>query len=391
MTQDMVFSSESVTKGHPDKLCDGISDAIIDAYVFQDPLSRASVECAIASGVLFIASRANSVASVDLPSLARQVIAEAGYEGQGFDARNCSILTSLTNIPPEPGERPDPEATDPGSVPARDHVNAFGYACDETPELMPAPIMLAHGVARLLDQLRETGEAPFLAPDGKVQAAVSYRGGKVERIQSVTVTTALTVAECPPSAVDALRDRIMDALGQQSIAIDNTTTLTLNMGDILKVGGPAHHAGLTGRKTAIDTYGEYSRHSSAALSGKDPFRIDRIGSYAARHAALNVVAAGLARRCEVHIAYKIGQALPASVTVNSFGTGTIADDRCARFLAELTDFRPLGIVRRFALHERPRQAAGAGFFRHLAVYGHMGRRHPIVPWEATDLVESLTA
>jgi S-adenosylmethionine synthetase len=292
-------------------------------------------------------------------------------------------------LPPGSGERPDPETTDPDSVLAKDHVNAFGFACDETPEYMPAPIMLAHRVARLLDNLRETGEAPFLAPDGKVQAAIAYCNGHPERVNALTVTTALSVKGTKDSELEFLRDRIVKEVRHQPIAVDDRTSLNLNMGDVLRVGGPSHHAGLTGRKTAIDTYGEYSRHSSAALSGKDPFRIDRIGPYAARHAALNIVAAGLARRCEVHIAYEIGRARPASLAVNSFGTGKIEDSTCARILSELTDFRPLGIVKRFALHFCPRQPAAPGFFRHLAVYGHMGRTELKVPWEATDLVEVL--
>jgi S-adenosylmethionine synthetase len=389
MRNDIIFSSESVTKGHPDKLCDAISDAIIDAYLYQDPLTRAAVECAIASGVLFIASRATSVASVDLPALARSIIAGAGYAGEGFDARNCSILTSLTNLPADNCERREqPDGSDTEMV-ALDHVNAFGFACRETPEFMPAPITLAHRLARLLDRLRETGEAPFLAPDAKVQVAVAYRGGAPSRIHGLTITTAVTGQESRTRIGEKLRVEVQSELAKQPIVCDGATEISINPGDILRVGGPSHHAGLTGRKTAIDTYGEYSRESSSALSGKDPYRIDRIGAYAARYAALNVVASGLAERCEVHLAYEIGRSRPASVSVETFGTGSMGQTMIAARLLQHMDFRPMGIVRRFALNELHTLSDSGVFYGKLAVYGQMGRRDIGVPWERTDISDAL--
>jgi S-adenosylmethionine synthetase len=391
MSSELIFSSESVTKGHPDKLCDAISDAIIDAYLYQDPQSRAAVECAIASGVLFIASRATSVASVDLPSLARSVIAAAGYTGEGFDARNCSILTSLTSLPPRSGDGGGQQAEEDCDLAALDHVNAFGFACTETPELMPAPIMLAHRLARLLDRLRETATAPFLAPDGKVQVAVAYRDGVPVRIRGLTITTAVAGALPLADIRDHLERAARDEFGRQPIACDGATEVNINPGDILRVGGPAHHAGLTGRKTAIDTYGEYSRQSSAALSGKDPFRIDRIGAYAARHAALNVVAAGLAGRCEVHLAYEIGRTRPASISVETFGTGRMSPEEIVRRLSRHLDFRPVSIIRRFGLNDLNRLSGSGTFYGRLAVYGQMGRRDIAVPWEQADIAEALSS
>jgi S-adenosylmethionine synthetase len=390
MSNDLIFSSESVTRGHPDKLCDAISDAIVDAYLYQDPDSRAAVECAIASGVLFIASRATSVASVNLPSLARGVISAAGYTGEGFDARNCSILTSLTSLPPEPREdRRLHAANDEDDMAALDHVNAFGFACTETPELMPAPIMLAHRLVRLLDGMRETAAAPFLAPDGKVQVAVAYRDGVPVRVRGLTITTAVTGAVPLADIRGQLELAARNELGNQPIACDGATEVNINPGDILRVGGPAHHAGLTGRKTAIDTYGEYSRQSSAALSGKDPFRIDRIGAYAARHAALNIVAAGLAGRCEVHLSYEIGRARPASISVETFGTGSMDNEDIVRRLSRHLDFRPMSIIRRFGLNDLNRLSGSGTFYARLAVYGQMGRRDISVPWEQADVAEAL--
>lgn len=391
MADDLIFSSESVTKGHPDKLCDAISDAMIDAYLYQDPNARAAVECAIASGVLFIASRATSVASVDLPSLARSVIAAAGYTGEGFDARNCSILTSLTSLPPGPRQGVGPHPEEDDDMAALDHVNAFGFACTETPEFMPAPIMLAHRLARLLDRLRETTAAPCLAPDGKVQVAVAYRRGVPVRIRSLTITTAVTGAEPLADIRAQLEVAARHELGYQPITCDDATEININPGDILRVGGPAHHAGLTGRKTAIDAYGEYSRQSSAALSGKDPFRIDRVGAYAARHAALNVVAAGLAGRCEVHLAYEIGRARPASIAVETFGSGSIGNEEIVERLSRHLDFRPMSIIRRFGLNDLNRLSGSGTFYGKLAVYGQMGRRDIAVPWEQADMAEDLAS
>jgi S-adenosylmethionine synthetase len=380
MSTERIFTSESVTPGHPDKLCDQISDATVDAFLQQDPDAHIVAECAIATGVLFIAARFAAEAHVDIPTLARGVIAEVGYGEDGFDARNCSILTSFT--PMEVQRRAGRHDDD---APAQEQVNAFGYACRETAALMPLPIWLAHRLARELDAARGRG-ADWLAPDGKTQVAVEYRDGRPARIHSVTITAA--TADRPIKAAtiaEGLRHLVLaPAFHDEPLKPDAKTELHLNPGGPYLVGGPSRHSGLTGRKNGIDTYGEYARQSGAALSGKDPSRIDRIGAYAARHAAKNVVAAKLADRCEVHLAYSIGTAKPISVWVDTFDTGRIPDAEIAQRLQRLLDFRPAAIMRRFELRARASRADG-GFFRPLAVYGQVGRTDLDLPWEKLDV------
>ncbi|MBR0683033.1 methionine adenosyltransferase [Roseomonas eburnea] len=386
MRDGMIFTSESVTPGHPDKLCDRISDAAVDAFLHQDPRARAVVECAVATGIVFIAARFAADAVVDLPSLARGVIAEAGYVGEGFDARTCSILTSISELPAEeraPHEHDADEEHELEALSATEQANVFGYATDETEQLMPAPLVIAHRLARALDTAR--GALTWLAPDGKTQAGVLYGAGGAAELASVALTVA-TMPGAPRAAVlaDALREQVVvPALAGAPLGLTARTELHVNAGGPFAVGGPARHAGLTGRKNGIDTYGEAARQSGAALSGKDPSRIDRIGAYAARHAAKCVVAAGLARRCEVHLGYVIGHARPVSVAVECFGTATIAEEEIARRIAETFDFRPAAIERRFALRARAHAADAGGFFRPLAVYGQMGREDLGVPWEDT--------
>lgn len=393
MRQDIIFTSESVTPGHPDKLCDQISDAAVDAYLRQDPDARVTVECAMATGIVFIASRFAAHAVVDLPALARAVIADVGYTGDGFDARSCSILTSLTEAPDslrtskEDGS--DADACD--LLTAEEQANVFGFACNETDALMPLPIWLAHRLARTLADTRGP-EMAWLAPDAKTQVAVEYHNGRPRRLQSVTLTCALAPdAPNAKTVAEALRAAAVEpGFANAPLAPDAKTEIHINPGDPFLIGGPSHHAGLTGRKNGIDTYGEYARQSGAALSGKDPSRIDRIGAYAARYAAKNVVAAGLAERCEVHLAYAIGQAKPLSLAVETGGTGQISDDEIAERLMAAMDFRPLAIMRRFHLRERAKRAGNRGFFRPLAVYGHVGRSDLDLPWEQTDLAAALS-
>jgi S-adenosylmethionine synthetase len=382
-----IFTSESVTRGHPDKLCDQISDAIVDAFLAQDPLARVVAECAIATGVLFVAARFAAEASIDIPALARAVMAEAGYVDNSFDARSCSILTSFTELGPEERGR----AGRKDEEPAREQVNAFGYACRETPALMPLPIQLAHKLARALDAARR--KADFLAPDGKTQVAVQYADGKAARIHSLTLTAATLDGPVKSAALEAaMRELVVaPAFRDEPLAPDAKTLINVNPGGPYLVGGPAKHSGLTGRKTAIDTYGEYARQSGAALSGKDPSRVDRIGAYAARHAAKNIVAAGLAERCEVHLAYSIGLARPISLSVQTFGTAQVGDAALAARLANALDLRPAAIERRFALPERAATADKEGFFRRLAAYGQVGRLDLELPWEGTELAEGLRA
>ncbi|HEY6995063.1 MAG TPA: methionine adenosyltransferase [Xanthobacteraceae bacterium] len=391
MTGDMILTSESVTPGHPDKLCDQISDAAIDAFLRQDPGARAVVECAMATGVVFLAARFAAEAAIDLPSLARKVIADAGYLDSRFDARSCSILTSFTELPLAMREPPlaAPDEDEIQRHCAQDQGSVFGYACRESPELMPLPISLAHRLARALDRRRRQGGLRWLLPDGKSQISIEYRNGRPVRIHSLSLTAAVA-PETPGAEVDErLRLLAVEALADGDMQPDGKTGIHINAGGPYETGGPARHAGLTGRKNGIDTYGEIAHQSGAALSGKDPSRIDRVAAYAARHAAKNVVAADLAERCEVHLAYAIGQARPISISVESFGTGAASDAEIAARLARRVDFRPAAIVHRFSLRTRPMAADDNGFYRPLAVYGHFGRADLDLPWEATDIADML--
>lgn len=383
---ESIFTSESVTPGHPDKLCDQISDAAVDAFLQQDQDARIVVECAISTGVLFIAARFAANANVDMPTLARGVIADVGYTGDSFDARSCSILTSFT---PLDGAHRRTARRD-GDEPAQEQVNAFGFACDETPTLMPLPISLAHKLARELALARDRG-LDWLAPDGKTQAAVQYKDGRAVRIHSITLTAATVDRPLKASMVqEAMRELVVKrAFRDEPLKPDASTELHINPGGPYLVGGPSKHSGLTGRKNGIDTYGEYARQSGAALSGKDPSRIDRIGAYVARYAAKNVVAAKLADACEVHLAYSIGAARPISVWVNTFDSGRIPDEAIKERLLKVADFRPGAIEKQFALREQVARAGEAGFFRRLAVYGQVGRTDLELPWERTDLAQAL--
>ncbi|SON53939.1 S-adenosylmethionine synthase [Hartmannibacter diazotrophicus] len=380
---DMIFTSESVTRGHPDKLCDQISDAVVDAFLRQDPKARITAECAIATGVVFVAARFSGEASVDIPQLARRVIAEAGYEKHVFDAQRASILTSFSEVESPAGPL-HPQS------PADEQVNAFGYACDDCETLMPLPIDLAHRFARRLDDARN--ECPDLGPDGKVQVSVQYKDGRPVAIADIAVTSALLQQLAPSDHEAIIRDLVLapPLPGGHPVRVTAATRLHVNPGGSFLYGGPAHHAGLTGRKTGIDTYGDFARQSGSALSGKDIGRIDRTGAYMARLAAKAIVAAGLARRAEVHLAYAIGEAEPSSLAVNCFGTSQVAEAEIGRRLSALLDFRPGAIAERFAFAERVARAGTEGFFRPLACYGHMGRADLDVPWEdAVDLAEAL--
>lgn len=394
MRDRLIFTSDSVTAGHPDKLCDRISDAIVDAYLTQDPFARINAECVAAKGVLFIAMRFNAAVSVDVASVARGVIEEAGYTGGGFDAQNCSIMTSFTEVPrlETRGDERGMSEKEIAAVPARQQVTLFGFACDQTGTHMPLPVWLAHRLTRRLDAAREEGALPYLAPDGQSQVAVEYRDGKAVRLFGLTVNTATRANGAED--LERLREELTRAVIEPAFdgaapAPDGQTRLLVNPGGRIVEGGPSLHAGLTGRKSAIDTYGEFSRNSSSALSGKDPGRIDRIGAYAARYAARNIVAAGLARQCEVVLSYAIGLAEPVSVEVETSGTGQLGDEGIAARLQEVMDFRPAAIIARFGLRHLPQERGGA-FYRGLAAYGHMGRDDLAAPWERTDLADRLS-
>ena len=395
MKSDFIFTSESVTEGHPDKLCDQISDALVDCFLQQDPFSLIAAECAVATGILFIAARFAADAAVDIAGVARQTIARAGYDSShGFDPNLCSVMTSLNEIPD--GNRPKRNEADLDDaeieriVPCN-QASVFGFACTQTPGLMPLPIWLAHKLARGLAVARNSGDLVYLAPDGKTQVAVEYRDRRPSRIHSITVISA-TKNGLVPSA-NRLRDDIMDvvvasAFADEPIRPDANTLVFVNPGGPFRDGGPALHAGLTGRKSGVDTYGEYARQSDSALSGKDPSRIDRVGAYAARYAARNVIEAGLAEECEIQLSYTIGRARPVSMQVETFATGRIADTEIADRLERAFDFRLANIIRQFDLRQLPARSRD-GFYRHLAAYGHVGRADLSLPWERNDLKEHL--
>ncbi len=392
MKNDFIFTSESVTEGHPDKLCDQISDAVVDHFLQQDPFSRVIAECAVSTAIIFIAARFESDASVDFPNVARQVINQIGYDQRAFNSKTCSIVTSLKELSSEEDrcvdERNLTEA-EIDDVPVRNQVTVFGFACNQTPSLMPLPIWLAHKLARKLTAVRLQKVLPYLAPDGKTQVGVEYKNGRPFRIHTVTVIASQNMQETAGGPdLKKLHDDMVDTVVHtvfldEEIRPDADTRIFINPDGPFITGGPSVHSGLTGRKNAIDTYGEYSRHSGAALSGKDPLRIDRIGAYAARYAAKNVVAAGLAEQCEVQLSYSIGLARPVSICAETFGTGRISDEEISRIIASQFDFRLAGIVRQFNLRFLPSIIKG-GFYRKLASYGHVGRMDIGLPWELTD-------
>ena len=394
MKADFMFTSESVTEGHPDKLCDQISDAIVDHFLQRDPCSRVIAECAVSTAIVFIAARFSTNASIDFANIARQVINQVGYTEHSFNGKTCSILTSLKELPAEESDSFDERRMSDEEIeqiPVRNQVTVFGYACDQTPALMPLPIWLAHRLARRLTSVRLQKLLPYLSPDGKTQVGVEYRDRRPFRIHSIT----LIASQGRPSAAGGpdlkrleqdLREMVIHpVLHEEEIKPDDRTRIFVNPDGPFIVGGPSVHSGLTGRKNAIDTYGEYSRHSGAALSGKDPMRIDRVGAYIARYAAKNVVAAGLARECEVQLSYSIGLSRPVSIQVETFGTGKLPDARIAQLLENHIDFRIAGIMRQFNLRYLPSLIKG-GFYKRLAVYGHVGRMDIGLPWEVTDKI-----
>lgn len=389
MKDDFIFTSESVTEGHPDKLCDQISDAVVDHFLQQDPFSRVISECAVSTSIVFMAARFESRASIDFPNVARQVIHQIGYEQHAFHAKTCSIVTSLKELPAESSALVDEQEMSEEEierVPVKNQVTVFGFACNQTAALMPLPIWLAHRLARKLTSVRLQKILPYLSPDGKTQVGVEYRKRRPIRIHSITLTAAQNRPDEP--SIEKIRTDILEGVieavfSEEEIRPDDRTRIFINPEGPFIIGGPSVHSGLTGRKNAIDTYGEYSRHSGSALSGKDPSRIDRIGAYAARYAAKNIVAAGMADECEVHLTYSIGLSRPVSIQVETFGTGRIPDKEIATRLEKYFDFRLAGIIRQFNLRHLPSLTKG-GFYRRLAAYGHVGRMDIGLPWELTD-------
>jgi len=389
-----MFTSESVTEGHPDKLCDQISDAIVDRFLQHDQCARVIAECAVAHSIVFIAARFASNVTIDIPNIARQVIATIGYDRRAFNSKTCSIVTSLIELPVEKREIPLLEEMSDDEIekiPARNQVTVFGFACNQTPAYLPLPIWLAHRLARRLASVRLQKILPYLAPDGKTQVGVEFKDGRPSRIHSITVSASQIQPDQPDfrTLQDDIRETVIrPVFADEPVGPDPKTQITVNPEGPFPVGGPSVHSGLTGRKNAIDTYGEFARHSGAALSGKDPLRIDRVGAYAARYAAKNVVAAGLAEACEIQLSYSIGLSRPVSIQVETFGTGTVSDSTIAILVEKHFDFRLAGIVKQFNLRRLPMTIKG-GFYRKLATYGHVGRMDIGLPWEVTDKLYQL--
>ena len=370
------FTSESVTGGHPDKICDQISDAILDAILAEDKNGRVACECCCTTGVVMIMGEITTSAKIDIPSIARQVICDIGYDGpeKGFDGNTCAILTTIDKQSPDIALGVDRQG-------AGDQGMMFGYACRETPELMPMPISLAHKLAAQLTKVRVDGTLPYLRPDGKTQVTVEYsEDGKPQRIEAVVISS----QHAAYIETETLRRDIERAVIREIIPagmMDENTKIFINPTGRFVTGGPHGDSGLTGRKIIVDTYGGYSRHGGGAFSGKDPTKVDRSAAYAARYMAKNIVAAGLADKCEVEIAYAIGVDEPVSVFVDSFGTGVIPDSEIADTANTVFDLRPAAIIKELDLL-RP-------IYRQVAALGHVGRTDIDLPWEHTDKVDAL--
>jgi S-adenosylmethionine synthetase len=403
----LLFTSESVTEGHPDKICDQISDAILDAFLTKAPLSRVAAETSVTTGLVLVAGEITSSVYVDIPSVVRQTIERIGYIGQqggGFDAKTCAVLTSIDeqSVDIAGGVNQALEARklsndDIDKIGAGDQGIMFGYACNETPELMPLPISLSHQLAHKLAEVRHNGILPYLRPDGKTQVTVEYEKGQPTRIDTIVISTqhapeigALTDNDAVQAKIEAdLKQYVIQAVfAQHTIKPDEQTKYFINPSGRFVIGGPQGDAGLTGRKIIVDTYGGYSRHGGGAFSGKDPTKVDRSAAYAARWVAKNIVASGLADKCEIQLSYAIGVARPVSVHANTFGTGTLNDVQLSDLVAEHFDLRPQGIIQTFDLQNLPGKHNGV-FYQRLAAYGHMGRTDFDVPWEATNKVEAL--
>ena len=380
-----IFTSESVTEGHPDKVCDRVSDSVLDAALAQDPMARVACECAATTGLMLVMGEITTTATIDVADIARKAICEIGYDNAaaGYDGHSCSVQVALHRQSPDIAMGVDSSYDDKNEIGAGDQGMMFGFACRETRELMPAPISYAHNLTKALTACRKSGELPWLRPDGKGQVSVQYAAdGTPERIDTVVVST----QHADSIAIDELRKAVIETVIEPNLPsrlLDENTKYYVNPTGRFVIGGPAGDSGLTGRKIIVDTYGGYAAHGGGAFSGKDPTKVDRSGAYMARYIAKNLVAAGLADACQLQLAYAIGVAHPVSVLVETYGTGKIADDKLAQLVRECFDLRPAAIIRTLDLR-RP-------IYRQTAGYGHFGRAELDLPWEKTDMVQTLLA
>lgn len=407
LSRRYLFTSESVTEGHPDKICDQISDTILDALLAQDPSSRVAAEVVVNTGLVLITGEITTKANVNFVNLARKKIAEIGYTDadNGFSANSASILIALDEQSPDiaQGVNTAQETREEDSDELFDKTGAgdqgimFGFACNETPELMPLPICLAHRIARRLAAVRKTGDLPYLRPDGKTQVTIVYEDGRPVGIDTILISTqhTATIGEITDEAAvqakikqDLWTAVVEPVFADINIKPDEETRFLVNPTGKFVVGGPQGDSGLTGRKIIVDTYGGYSRHGGGAFSGKDPTKVDRSAAYACRYVAKNIVAAGLAEKCEVQLSYAIGVARPTSIYVDTFGTGKVDDEILLELVKQHFELRPLGIIHSFNLRNQPSERGGR-FYQDVAAYGHLGRTDLDLPWERTDKAELL--